>query len=240
MTRTAVVVGASSGIGRALASELADAGYEVGLAARRLSKLESVGADLPTKSYVARMDVSDPDEARDRMDRLADAMDGVDLVVLSAGVGHENRELAWEPERDTVDVNARGFAALATWSMEHFESRGGGHLVGISSVAEFFGNPVAPAYNASKAFVSRYLDGLRSRAVTSEADITVTDVIPGFVDTEMAIGETFWMASPEMAAEQIHAAIRAERNRVYVTRRWRLVALLVRLLPEFVTRRAFD
>ena len=240
MTKTAVVVGASSGIGRALAAELADAGYEVGLAARRLSRLESLGADLPTKSYVARMDVSDPAAARDRMDRLADAMDGVDLVVLSAGVGFENRELAWDPERDTVDVNARGFAALAAWSMRHFEERGRGHLVGLSSVAGLFGNPVAPAYNASKAFVSRYLDGLRSRAVASDADVTVTDAIPGFVDTEMAMGETFWMASPETAAEQIHDAIRAERSRVYVTRRWRLVALLLRLLPESVLRRLFD
>jgi short-subunit dehydrogenase len=240
VTRTAVVVGASSGIGRALARELAEGGYEVGLAARRLSELESLGDSLPTKSYVARMDVSNPDAARDRMDRLADAMGGVDLVVLSAGVGFENRELAWDPERDTVDVNVRGFVALATWAMDHFESRGAGHLVGISSVAEFFGNPVAPAYNASKSFVSRYLDGLRARAVAADADVTVTDVIPGFVDTEMAMGETFWMASPETAAAQIHAAIRAGRSRVYVTRRWRLVALLVRLLPEFVTRRAFD
>lgn len=240
MTRTAAVVGASSGIGRALAAELADAGYEVGLTARRLSKLESLGDDLPTKSYVARMDVSDPEAARDRMDRLADAMDGIDLVVLSAGVGFENRELAWEPERDTVDVNVRGFAALATWSMAHFEERGRGHLVGISSVAGLFGNPVAPAYNASKAFVSRYLDGLRSRAAAADADVTVTDVVPGFVDTEMAMGETFWMASPETAAAQIHDAVRAERNRVYVTRRWRLVALLLRLLPESVLRRLFD
>ncbi|ELZ29936.1 hypothetical protein C474_12916 [Halogeometricum pallidum JCM 14848] len=174
MTRTAVVVGASSGIGRALAAELADAGYEVGLAARRLSKLESLGDDL------------------------------------------------------------------ATWSMAHLEERGGGHLVGISSVAGLFGNPVAPAYNASKAFVSRYLDGLRSRAAAADADVTVTDVVPGFVDTEMAMGETFWMASPETAAAQIHDAVRAERNRVYVTRRWRLVALLLRLLPESALRRLFD
>ncbi|WP_089877360.1 SDR family NAD(P)-dependent oxidoreductase [Halogeometricum limi] len=240
MTRTAVVVGASSGIGRALAHELAADGYEVGLAARRLSRLESLGADLPTTSYVARMDLSDPDDARERMDRLADAMGGVDLVVVSAGVGFENRALEWEAERDTVDVNVRGFVALATWSMAHFEARGHGHLVGISSVAEFFGNPVAPAYNASKAFVSRYLDGLRSRASAGDAEVTVTDVIPGFVDTEMAMGKTFWMASPEAAAAQIRDAIRAERSRVYVTRRWRLVALLLRLLPESVTRRAFD
>jgi short-subunit dehydrogenase len=240
MTKTAVVVGASSGIGRALARELAAAGYRVGVAARRADRLHDLAEELPTKTYVARMDVTDSEEARGGMDRLADAMDGVDLVVVSAGVGFPNDDLEWGPERDTVDVNVAGFAAIATWAMTHFEARGSGHLVGISSVAEFFGNPTAPAYNASKAFVSRYLDGLRYRAASSDAEVTVTDVIPGFVDTDMAMGETFWMASPETAADQIADAIAAERPRVYVTRRWRLVAALVRATPDALLRRLFD
>jgi short-subunit dehydrogenase len=240
MTQTAVIVGASSGIGRALAHELAAEGYRVGVAARSVDRLRELAAELPTTSYVARMDVADPEESRDRLDRLADAAGGVDLVVVTAGVGFPNEDLEWDPEGETVDVNARGFAAVATWAMSHFEERGSGHLVAVSSVAEFFGNPVAPAYNASKAFVSRYLDGLRYRAASADADVTVTDVIAGFVDTDMAMGETFWMASPETAAEQIADAIAAERDRVYVTRRWRLVAALLRATPDALLRRVFD
>jgi short-subunit dehydrogenase len=240
MTDRAIVVGASSGIGEALAHELADDGYEVGLAARRLERLEEIGGDLPTKAYVARIDVTDTGAARDRLRRLVDAMGGCDLLVLSAGVGELNPDLDWEPERGTIDVNVRGFTALATLGMELFAEQGSGHLVGISSVASNFGNGGAPAYNASKAYVCRYLEGLRYWADNADADVAVTDVEPGYVDTEMALGDRqFWMASPETAAAQIADAIRDRRRHVYVTRRWRLVAWFLRLMPERVLSRLF-
>jgi short-subunit dehydrogenase len=240
VTERAIVVGASSGIGRALAAELAAEGYELGLAARRLERLEAVGAELPTKAYVARLDVAEPDEARDRFERLVERMGGCDLLVLAAAVGEANESLAWEPERETIDVNARGFAALATAGMQQFAAQGSGHLVGISSVAANFGNGVAPSYNASKAFVGRYLDGLRYWADARDADVTVTEVEPGFVDTRLALADDPpWMASPETAAAQIAAAVRAERRHVYVTRRWRLVAWLLRLAPDRLLSRLF-
>ena len=239
MTKNAVIVGASSGIGRALAHELAEAGYDVGLTARRTELLEAIGAELPTHAYVATMDVTDAEDARSGFRELAEAMDGVDLVVLSAGVGDENWDLDWEPDRDVIDVNVRGFAALATASMAHFRDRGGGHLVGISSVAARFGNGAAPAYNASKAFVSTYLEGLRYNA--TDDDITVTTIEPGFVDTEMALGENlFWMCSPETAAAQIRRAIEKGRTHAYVTRRWRLVSWFLSVMPEFVLKRLFS
>ncbi|MCU4740269.1 SDR family NAD(P)-dependent oxidoreductase [Halobacteria archaeon AArc-m2/3/4] len=244
MTDRAIIVGASSGIGEALARELADAGYEVGLAARRTERMTEIGASLPTKAYVATIDVTDTDDARRGFRELTGAMGDVSLVVLSAGVGHVNRDLEWGPERETIDVNVRGFTALATAAMAYFESRSAddGHLVGISSVAATFGNGGAPAYNASKAFVSTYLEGLRHRQADRETEneVTITTVEPGFVDTAMAMGDDddlFWMASPETAAAQIARAIRRERDHVYVTRRWRLVAWLLKAMPEPVVRR---
>ncbi|ELY48212.1 SDR family NAD(P)-dependent oxidoreductase [Natronorubrum sulfidifaciens] len=238
MTDGAIVVGASSGIGEAVARELAAEGYEVGLTARRTERLTEIGAALPTNAYVATMDVTDVDDAREGFDELVDAMPSVDLVVLSAGVGHLNRDLEWEPERETIDVNVRGVTAIATAAMAHFDDRGAGHLVGISSVAAVFGNGGAPAYNASKAFVSTYLEGLRYRQAGREGDVTITTVEPGFVDTEMAMGE-FWMCSPETAARQIRRAIDRERDHVYVTRRWRLVAWVLNALPERILQRLF-
>lgn len=165
-------------------------GYEVGLTARRLDRLEAIGEELPTQADVARMDVTEPESARDTFDELAAAMDGVDLVVISAGVGFDNRDLEWEPERDTVDTNVRGFVAIATAATSHFEERGSGHLVGISSVGAHVGNGVVAAYNASKAFVSTYLDGLRYRTGHVDADVDVTTIEPGYVDTELAGGRS--------------------------------------------------
>ncbi|MFC3958430.1 SDR family NAD(P)-dependent oxidoreductase [Halovivax cerinus] len=259
MTRGAIVVGASSGIGAALARRLAADGYELGLAARRTDRLTELGEELPTQAYVATMDVTDTDAAREAFDDLTAAMDRVELVVLSAGVGSINRELEWPPERETIAVNVRGFTALATAAIEYFErGRSGptadsetatrrahssdppidGHLVGISSVAAGFGSPDAPAYNASKAFVSRYLEGLRHRQSTRLADVAITTVEPGFVDTDMALGDDlFWLCSPETAADRIHWAIENRRRHVYVTRRWRLIAWLFAILPESIARR---
>ncbi|MFC4541480.1 SDR family NAD(P)-dependent oxidoreductase [Halosolutus amylolyticus] len=245
MTRGAIIVGASSGIGEALARELADRGYEIGLTARRTERLKAIGAELPTQAYVATMDVTDTADAREGFFELAAAMPSVDVVVLSAGVGYANYQLRWERERRTIDVNVRGFAAIATAAMEYFEANPDhardrdGHLVGVSSVAAHFGNGATPAYNASKAFVSTYLEGLRARQRGAESDVAITTIEPGFVDTDLSMG-TFWECSPETAARQISRAIENERKHAYVTRRWRLVAWLLDLLPEFVIRRAFS
>jgi short-subunit dehydrogenase len=238
-TRGAIVVGASSGIGEAMARRLADEGYEVGLTARRTDRLRRIAEELPTKSYVANMDISDVETARDRFKGVADAMPSVDLVVVSAGAAHLNDDLDWERERETIDVNVRGFAAIATAAIAHFERTGGGHLVGISSVATHFGNGGTQAYNASKAFVSTYLEGLRTRAAGNDADVTVTTIEPGFVDTEMGYG-SFWKCSPETAAAQIVRAISGGRDHAYVTRRWRLVAWAFDVVPDRVLRRVLS
>ncbi|WP_254863147.1 SDR family NAD(P)-dependent oxidoreductase [Halovivax gelatinilyticus] len=249
MTRGAIVVGASSGIGEALVRTLAERGYDVGLAARRTDRLNEIASEIPTTAHVATMDVTETDSARETFFALAERMGRVDLVVVSAGVGELNRSLEWEPASETVAVNVRGFTAIASAAMAYFETRAeaptdgsnrryDGHLVGISSVAARFGNPGAPTYNASKAYVSRYLEGLRTRQETRPTNVTITTVEPGFVDTEMAMGETlFWMSSPETAAAQIATAIEKRRSHVFVTRRWRLVAWLFEVLPEPIVRR---
>ena len=201
--------------------------------ARRTHLLESIKSDLKTPTYTSYIDVSKSDEALQNFEKLVDEMGGVDLVILNSGVGHLNPELIWEKEKETIDVNVIGFTALAGAAFKHFSKEGAGHIVGISSIAAIKGNPIAPAYNASKAYMSNYLEGLRIKAHQEKRHISVTDIQPGFVDTEMAKGDgKFWVAPPRKAAEQIYAAIKKQKDHAYVTRRWRFIAWMLKTVPD--------
>jgi short-subunit dehydrogenase len=229
--KSAVIIGASSGIGRALATVLSLDGYRVGVVARRTDMLAQLRAELSGPCVIRTVDVAEPELAMPLVRELIDELGDVELFIVSAGTGFENAALAWEPERDTIAVNVLGFAAMVNVAMAHLEARGSGHLVGISSLAALRGIGGAPAYAASKAFVSNYLQGLRYRVTKLKLPVVVTDVQPGFVDTRMAGGE-FWMASPQEAARQIAVAIRGRKQHLYVTRRWRLVAWLMKIVPD--------
>ncbi|MGC8763713.1 MAG: SDR family NAD(P)-dependent oxidoreductase [Acidobacteriota bacterium] len=236
--KTAIVVGASSGIGRELSRILAGDGWRLGLASRNLEALEALARELGPGHEAAALDVRDTEAVPRRLEELAQRLGGeVDLVVLSSGIGIENHKLAWEPEEKTIRTNVLGFAACAAWAGRYFLARGRGHLVALSSVAGHRGSPFNPAYNASKAFVSNYLEGLRLNL--GRFPITVTDVRPGYVDTPMTKGQRgmFWVADARTAARQIAKAIGRRKKVVYVTRRWRLVALLMRAAPDPLYRK---
>lgn len=233
-----IVVGATSGIGRELAALFSRDGHVVGIVGRREQLLEELRREHPNCRFSRRIDVSRTTEAIPLFEELIAEMEGADIVVLNAGVGFINHELRWVYERDTIEVNVTGFSALANVAMRHFLSQGKGHLVGISSIAAIRGDGSSPAYNASKAFVSSYLQGLRKKASASNVPIAVTDIQPGFVDTALARGENlFWVASAPEAARQIYKAILARKSHVYVTKRWRLVAWLIKSLPDALYHR---
>ena len=158
--------------------------------------------------------------------------------VLSAGTGFINPELDWDREQQTIAVNVSGFSAMINVAVDHLQTKGSGHIVGISSLAALRGGAETPAYNASKAFVSNYMQGLRHKFSKLRLPIVVTDVQPGFVKTAMAKGDgLFWVASPEQAAHQIFDAIRKRRTHVYVTKRWRIVAWFLQAAPDWLYHR---
>ena len=236
--KRAVIVGASSGIGRELAKTLALNGYAVGVAGRRLKLLSDLRSELSSPLHIKSLDVSKPTEAMALLRELIVEMNGVDLFVISAGTGFVNPDLNWEREKETIDVNVSGFAAVANVAAEHLQANGSGHIVGISSLAAIRGGGESPAYNASKAFVSNYLEGLRHRFSKRKLPIVVTDVQPGFVDTAMAKGDgLFWVASPSKAAQQIFEAIQEQKEHVYVTKRWRVVAWALKAMPDWLYNR---
>ena len=204
--KKAIIIGATSGIGLELAKILSQNGYCVGIAGRRLSLLEELKSELGENAFIQALDVTQP-EAIDRLQSLIEKMGGIDLIVIIAGTGSIDPLLPWSKEKETIDTNVTGFTAIANTAWHYFKEKGKGHIVGISSIAAIRGG-IAPAYNASKAFVSNYLQGLRCIATKAKLPITITDIQPGFVDTAMAQGEgLFWVASPQKAATQIFDAI---------------------------------
>lgn len=232
MSPTAIIIGSSSGIGLELAKVLSARGYRIAVAARRLGLLEEHASADSNVVSTKRLDLSQPDST-EIFAAMAQELGQVDLVIISSGTGHLNPDLDWPPEEETIATNVTGFARIACAAMKLFEKQGRGHLVGISSIAALRGAGEAPAYGASKAFMSRYLQSLHFRAKKSGLPIRVMDVRPGFVDTAMMKADKpFWVASPRKAAEQIAAAIAKDKRIVYVSRRWSIIGHLLRHLPE--------
>jgi short-subunit dehydrogenase len=233
--KRAIVIGASSGIGKELAIVLSQSGFAIGLMARRIDLLEELRSSLPNPAFSRQADISDPSHAITILENLIEVMGGVDLVIISSATGFINPDLNWAMEKNTLDVNVSGFTAMVNVAFRHFVQAGRGHLVGISSISAIRGNGLAPAYSASKAFMSNYLEGLRVRARQAGLPILVSDIKPGFVDTAMALGpELFWVASPQKAARQIYNAIQRKAKHAYVTKRWSIIGWVLKVLPDFI------
>ncbi len=235
--KQAIIVGASSGLGWELAIQLADKGYQLGLMARREDLLNDLATQLPGNHFVQFTDVTQAELAQQQLQDLITRMGDVELIVLSSGVGLYEKKLDWAVEREMIDVNVRGFAALAIVSYEHFVQRGGGHLAGISSVASHLFGGLTLTYHATKAFVSNYLAGMRSRAARTRLPITITTIEPGFVKTPMVQGNPVWMAPVEKGVEQMVDGLIKKKQHLYITKRWRLVAWVLYIMPQWLLRR---
>jgi short-subunit dehydrogenase len=231
--KKAIVVGATSGIGRKLADLLAGDGYRVGITGRRAALLEEAGKTRPEKFVPATFDITDHNATADSLEKLAAQLGGIDLLILSSGNGDFNPELDFDIEKRTMDTNISGFTQVTGWAFRYFERQGHGHLVVLTSIGGLRGSPDAPAYNASKAYQINYLEGLQKKVSMLHLPITITDIRPGLVDTAMAKGEgLFWVMPVEKAARQIFSAIKRKKSVAYITRRWGMVAMIIRLLPR--------
>lgn len=236
--KNALIIGASSGIGKSMAQILVKKGFRVAITGRRTELLEGIKAQDPQNILYRTMDVRETSTIHGICNELLSEFGTLDLLVISAGVGEANRHLDFNIEDDVIRTNVQGFTCVADWAMNVFRKQGHGHLVNISSIAGIRGNRVAPSYNASKAYQINYLEGLRLWADKRRLPIHVTDVRPGFVDTAMAKGDgMFWVAPVDKAAGQIVSAIGRKKRVVHVTRRWSLIGLMMKLLPYGLLRR---
>lgn len=236
----AIVVGASSGIGAALARQLADEGAKVAILARREDDLARLAAERPGKLVPYRHDVSDLDSVPALYERIVADLGGLDLLVYAAGSMPkvEEGEYSFVKDREMVTVNLLGAMAWMNPVAARFEAAGRGTILGISSIAGERGRRGNPGYCASKAALTTYLESLRNRC--SRYGVNVVTVKPGFVDTAMTRGMKglFWLISADEAARQSLAlARRGTSASGFVPARWGLIAFVIRLLPSWVLRR---
>lgn len=234
----AIVIGATSGIGRQTAKELA-ANYDVGLVGRRLELLQSLQSEIASKTYIKQIDVSVFPNCVNLLKELITEMGGLDLIVISISSFNDTNILgSLEKDMAILSVDLTGFWYMANTAIEFFQKQGSGHLVGISSVDALRGNAGCPVYSAAKAFVSRYLEGIRNKMMLMELPIYVTDILPGYVQTETfdctKIPQAYWVATAQEAAKGIYRAIKLKKKRAYITGRWAIIGFLMHHLPDVV------
>ena len=235
--KKAIVIGATSGIGKELAKILVDSDYKVGITGRRKENLVELKETKP-ENYIIKSFDSTTANNSENLDELANKLGELDLLIMSSGTGDLNENLNYEIEQRTINLNVLAFTEIIDWAFNYFEKQGKGHLVGISSIAGIRGSRIAPSYNASKAYQINYLEGLRQKANKTRKPIFVTDIRPGLVDTDMAKGEgQFWIAAKEKAAKQIIGLIKRKKEIGYVTKRWRVISFILFILPNWIYKR---
>lgn len=235
----AIVVGGSSGIGEAMAKQLAAAGATVAVLGRRAAELEKVCAGSD-KLKAFPHDVEDFDAVPALFDKIVAELGGLDLLVYAAGVMPKvaEGEYSFDKDRQMMAVNVVGAMAWMNPAAARFEAARSGTILGVSSIAGERGRRGNPGYTTSKAALSAYLEALRNRC--SRYGVNVVTAKPGFVATAMTqgMGKLLWIIPAEEAAARCLAlARRGSSASGFVPGRWALVAWVVRNLPSWLFRR---
>lgn len=240
----AVVVGASSGIGAAVARKLAQEGYMVALLARRQEQLDEMAEEInylvgETRAVFYEHDVTDYAHVTAMFQSVLQELQTIDVLVYNAGVQPAVGIAEYDASKDhaMIDVNLKGAISWLAEAAVLFERMGRGHLVGISSVAGDRGRVANPGYNASKAGLSAYLEGLRNRL--SRKGVHVLTVKPGYVDTDLLPPNAgpFKAVPPEKVADDVFRAIKRRKQVIYTPWWWRAILLVVQHIPSLLFRR---
>ncbi len=240
----AIVVGASSGIGAAVARRLALAGWHVALVARRKDELDKVADQINSqagenRAQVFPHDVTHYDEVPALFDRIVESLGGLGMIVYATGampaVGPS--EYNFEKDRQMVEVNLLGMIAWLNQAADLFGRIQKGTIVGIGSIAGDRGRKGQPVYNTTKGAQAIYLEALRNRLAPS--NVKVVTIKPGFVDTAMTsgMGNMLWMISPEEAGRKIVKEAMRAKGTIYVPARWGMVSWIIQKIPSFIFRR---
>ena len=233
--KRAVVVGATSGIGRAVAQLLVQRGWRVGVAGRRGALLDELKAQTPGLVEAAVLDVTATD-APSCLFLFFVRLGGMDVFFYCAGVGWRNDALDGDIELHTVRTNAEGFVRMVGAAFCYYRDRGlAGRIAVVSSIAGTKGLGAAPAYSATKSMQATYVEALQQLARARRLPVTLTDIRPGFVDTPLLGGGRYPMKmSADEVARAIVRAVERGQGLAIVDFRYRLLTAVWRLLPRWL------
>lgn len=227
-----IIIGATSGIGKALFEKYANSENRIGIIGRRIHLLNELRQKYPSKTIVASADITNTKETERAINYLHHELGNIDLAIICSGTGDINKTLDYAVERPTINTNVAGWTFVIDTLWHIYEQQRHGHLVAITSIGGLRGEPMAPAYSATKAYQINYMEALRKKAYKSGNNIHVTDIRPGLVDTAMAKGDgLFWVMPVDKVANQIFNAIRTKKSKAYVTKRWHILAIINKNLP---------
>ena len=233
----AIVVGASSGIGRELVRQLASDGSKVVAVARRADRLEELRSEFPDHVVPVVHDVTEFAEVPFVFQEATKALGGLDLIVYASGVMPEVgwHEFSFAKDREMVDVNVLGLVAWVNAAADRMQNTKHGSIVAIGSVAGDRGRSKQPVYNASKAFVATYMEAIRNRL--ARYGVKVVTVKPGPVQTEMTASLHIKGAMPaDVAAAKILAAS-DKTGEHYLKLTHRIVFYVLKRVPSPIFRR---
>lgn len=238
MNKRAVIVGASSGIGREVARLLLADGWHVGIAARRVECLQELKEQAPEQIVMQAIDVTLPDADKQLL-TLIERLGGMDLYFHASGIGKQNPTLEPDIELHTMETNAVGFTRLVGAAYRFFAEQGAGHIAAITSIAGTKGLGPAPAYSATKALQATYLQALEQQAHKRNLSIHFTDIRPGFVDTALLTGDFHYpmMMRPDAVARDIVRSVQRHRHVRIIDARYRILVFFWRLIPRWLWRR---
>lgn len=237
MEKRIVIIGATSGIGYEVAKIYCRLGWRVGVAGRRIERLEAFKEQAPEQIEIQQIDVTEP-EAVEKLHSLIDKLGGMDIFLLSTGIGSQNRTLNSDIELSTVNTNALGFTRMVTAAYNYFKEEGGGHLSVISSIAGTKGLGAAPAYSATKRFQNTYIDALAQLARMEKQPVRFTDIRPGFVKTDLLKNDKYpLLMDPELVAQKIVKALSRKKRRVIIDWRYAILVFFWKLIPSYIWER---
>ena len=233
-----IIIGATSGIGKALFENYVTKDNIVAIVGRRTKLLEQLQKEHPYNTIIATADVTNRLEIGHTIESLLHKLGHIDMAIVCSGVGEINPLLDYTVEKPTIETNVMGWTFVIDMLYNIFEHQKQGHLIAITSVGGLRGEPMSPAYSASKAYQINYMEALRKKAFKDNGNILVTDIRPGLVDTAMAKGDgLFWVMPVEKVAKQICYAIQKHKSKAYVTTRWHILASIIKMLPYWIYKR---